>query len=77
MGSAVGKILDPVGALLFGRGGSSDAPAAVPAQKGITNAEAQATSNAESATRARKRASLVNQPRSTLLNENVEELLLS
>ena len=63
---------------LFG-GGSKAAPV-LPAQKGITNAEAQAASNAESADRAKDRlrkASLANQPRSTLLNENVEELLLS
>ncbi len=60
--------------------GSSKPAPVLPAQKGITNAEAQAASNAESADRAKERlrkASLVNQPRSTLLNENVEELLLS
>ncbi len=49
-------------------------------QKGITNAEAQAKSNAESADRAKERlrkASLVNQPRSTLLNKDITERLLS
>ncbi len=60
--------------------GSSKPAPVLPAQKGIKNAEAQAASNAESADRAKERlrkASLANRPRSTLLNENVEELLLS
>ena len=57
--------------------GSSKSAQVLPAQVGVTNAQAQATSNAESADRAEKRriASLANRPRSSLLNEG--ELLLS
>ncbi len=60
--------------------GSSKPARVLPPQKGVTNAEAQAKSNAESADRARARLrtrTLANQPRSTLLNEEAGELLLS
>ena len=55
----------------------AQAAASVTQQKGITNAEAQAKSNAESAARARKRASLANSPRPTLINDEETERLLS
>ena len=53
------------------------AAAVLPAQVGITNAEAQAKSNAESADRARARLTLANRPRTSLLNEELEERILS
>ena len=49
----------------------------LPAQVGVTNAQAQAQSNAESADRARARLTLANRPRTSLLNEDLEASLLS
>ena len=60
--------------------GSSKPAPVLPPQKGITNEEAQAQSNLESADRAKERlrkATLANLPRTSLLNEDLEEGLLA
>ena len=69
-----------VGAVMGALFGSSKSARVLPPQKGITNAEAQAQSNLESADRAKERlrkASLANLPRTSLLNEDLEERILS
>ena len=58
---------------LFGGGGGQAAP--IQQQVGITNEEAQATSNAQSVVRARQRETLANRRRLSLANDEDDRLL--